>query len=247
MNTFSCQKFTKLLRKIPELKEAVDLSLLRMIPYTGIKAKESALEITDLLQELWLIRLFGQDTYRYLLEVIGSPEAIRKRILSVETCAKSGEELLKEINDRGMYRNHWSIGLLQSKNFQIFDEKKSLNLIRICLDELCNEKGESYTYNYVLYQADELGFGYCPDETAADLAIQSHDHKTEKNQNYHCRVVSRKMKIEPGDTEYTFNISTSIKDESLTAAFVEGDKFLDSQVEFIFLLKPNDNQKIINR
>jgi hypothetical protein len=192
MIEYNCDKLTSEISKLPSLIRRVDLAVEKRAPGDGVSVFPKLKEIVEPLR---LRFLFSEETYKYLLEVLGDEEEIRKRIYRIRTTGMTGAECLSQVRKKDVYVHYDQTPgehlpridkILEDGVFIPTVAGKSFYAILLTAGEIDPDfvdKSYYTTYGKVLREADELGFGYLPHEAAVDLLFQTKLPETEWETN----------------------------------------------------------------
>jgi hypothetical protein len=184
----SCQNITSVIKNLQTLLPRVDLAIQKFEPNEGIKAKEEAWKI---LKPYIFRGIFEEGTYEYLVKALGSEVELRKRVATIETTGKTGNQLKAELEQLEFDSKKVNIGsyvesMLQNSEFKVTQAGEKIFTLRLQVRMLfCDENVHSYAD--IMAKADELGLGLLPHEIAADLFF---NEKTQPKMNSQYTVAS---------------------------------------------------------
>jgi hypothetical protein len=192
MKRNTCKNLTSSIQNLQTLLPRVDLAMNSFEPEDGVLARDEAMKI---LEPHMRFSFFSKETYRFLLEVLGSREELKKRIGVVETMGVSGKSLRAKLKEKKIMTEKGAEFLLKSPEFEKAEPGKKIITIRLTHDELCHDL-EEINWKIIYSRASELGFGFLPHETAANLLLND---KKQLEIDNDTTIASKPMKNEDKD------------------------------------------------
>jgi hypothetical protein len=184
----SCEKLTSAIQKVKTILPRVDLAVNSFEPEDGVLARDEAMKI--LLSHIFR-GLFSKETYQYLVKALGSEVELRKRVATIETTGKTGNQLKAELEQLKLDSKKVNIGsyvepMLQNSKFKVAQAGEKIFTLRLQVRMLFSDENV-HSYADIIAKADELGLGFLPHEIAADLFF---NEKTQPKMNDQYTVVS---------------------------------------------------------
>jgi hypothetical protein len=172
MNKFDCQNLTKIASDLRNLKPRVDLALNAFEPADGVKAQVEASLIFKPIEPLLKL---GLDSYRHLIEKVGSEEKLLKRISKIKLGGIAKDDLLEQLGIKDSDPYSWNTSIMkfaESDDFVLHqNQPEEFSIIRLTPKELGFDDGVGVLLKWVYGMARTLGLKLCPQDLGFYLAL----------------------------------------------------------------------------
>lgn len=145
-------------------------------------------------------------------------------IIQLEIGGKTGPEIAIELNNRGVKIYRGSDSMLKSPEFLVARAGEKISTVRLQVRALFSDE-DGHDYSEILARANELGLGFLPHETAADLLL---NEKTQPKMGEYCRVVSNPI------SESVFELERNNNEINLRGRWAMPEHKWYGDAEFIF-------------